>query len=270
MGGKPFSLMPGQTLAAFDAERGVDEDLHLACPGTDPLGILGYRGAVLPPPSGRQRCGVAGAAAAARSRSGMSGCPVGEGGRPLALPAPHNGDHPGIANGADGCKPPQAPRSGRPAPRRHQDSGRAGRVGGHAGRVGGLTGGPFLGRPSGGIWDARGWRGCIPQHPNPTGSARRGVLGRPHGRRRCGSREGRGAGCSSSVEQPAGCILCGHCGQRGAHAPRGPGGRPAPPPGGCLYGHGPGGRRGGAQRPWALWGLQPLRQWRTQGTVGNR
>ena len=41
--------MPGRTLAAYDAERGISEDVYLACPGTDPLGILGYRGAVLPP-----------------------------------------------------------------------------------------------------------------------------------------------------------------------------------------------------------------------------
>ena len=51
-GGRPFWLMPGRTLAAFDAERGVDEDVHLACPGTDPPGILGYLGAVLPPHRG--------------------------------------------------------------------------------------------------------------------------------------------------------------------------------------------------------------------------
>ena len=41
--------MTGRTLVAYNAERGVDEDVYLACPGTDPLGILGYRGgAVLP------------------------------------------------------------------------------------------------------------------------------------------------------------------------------------------------------------------------------
>ena len=44
-GGRPFLLMPGRTLAAFDAEPGVDEEVYLGCPGTDPLGILGYRGA---------------------------------------------------------------------------------------------------------------------------------------------------------------------------------------------------------------------------------
>ena len=52
MGGKPFSLMPGRRLAAYDAERGIDEDVYLACPGTDPLGILEHRGVVLPPPIG--------------------------------------------------------------------------------------------------------------------------------------------------------------------------------------------------------------------------
>ena len=51
-GGRPFSLMPGWTLATYDAKRGVDEDVYLACPGTDPLGILGYRGAVLHPHGG--------------------------------------------------------------------------------------------------------------------------------------------------------------------------------------------------------------------------
>ena len=43
-----FSLMPGRTLTASDAERGINADVCLACPGTDALGILGYRGAVLP------------------------------------------------------------------------------------------------------------------------------------------------------------------------------------------------------------------------------
>ena len=51
-GDGPFSLMPGRTLTAYDAQRGINEDVFLACPGTDPLGNLGYRGAVLPPHRG--------------------------------------------------------------------------------------------------------------------------------------------------------------------------------------------------------------------------
>ena len=50
--GIPFSLMPGRTLAAYDAERGVDQDVYLACSGADSLGILGYREALLPPHRG--------------------------------------------------------------------------------------------------------------------------------------------------------------------------------------------------------------------------
>ena len=53
-GSRPCSLMPGRTLATFNDERGVDADVYLACPGTDPFGILGYPGAVLPPHRGVQ------------------------------------------------------------------------------------------------------------------------------------------------------------------------------------------------------------------------
>ena len=42
LGDRPFSLMPGRRPADLEAERGIDEDVYFACPGMDPLGILGY------------------------------------------------------------------------------------------------------------------------------------------------------------------------------------------------------------------------------------
>ena len=39
LGGPPFSLMLGRRLADFEAERGIIEDVHFTCPGTDPLGL---------------------------------------------------------------------------------------------------------------------------------------------------------------------------------------------------------------------------------------
>ena len=135
-------------------KRGVDEDVHLACPGTDPLGIMGYQGAVLLP-----HRGVNNVAAQA----------------PPPLPPPVAGQ---VCQGtlweegdarwpslpptmttvpASPMVPTTASRRQRraAAAQRRQDSGRAGRVGGH-------TGCWFLGRPSGGFWDTGGWRGCIP------------------------------------------------------------------------------------------------------------
>ena len=102
----PFSLMPGRTLPAYDAEWGINEDVYLACPGTDPPGILGYRGAFQPPHRGVNDA-VAGAAATAHTRSGISGCPAGGGGRQLALPAPCIDGHLGGNDGANDRKPPR-------------------------------------------------------------------------------------------------------------------------------------------------------------------
>ena len=203
-GGGPFSLMTGRTLVAYDAERGVDEDVYLACPGTDPWASWGAGGRPCPPIGAsttwwRRRCRHRPQPVRyARAPRGRRGTPAG----------PPSDGCPSSNDGADDRKPPLASRIGGPTPQRCQGSGRTGRVGGH-------NGCRFLGQPSGGFWDAGGWRGCIPQYPGPTGSARRGVMGRPHGRQRCGSREGRKARRSCSLGQPAGCIWRRHCGVPG-------------------------------------------------------
>ena len=224
-GGGGMALEGGQTLLAHDGpdarclryRAGRRRGRAPRLPGDGPSRHLGVPGGGegLAPPSGDQRRGGAAAAAAAPSRSGMSECPAEGGGRQLALGAPRADGRPFSNDGADDRKPPPASRIGSPTPQRRQGSGRTG-------CVSGCTGCRFLEWPSGGFWDAGGWRGCIPQYPSPKGSARRGVMGRPHGRRRCGSREGRRAGRSCSLGQPHHCIWCGHCGL--------PGGRPAPTP----------------------------------------
>ena len=48
-GGRPFSLMPGRTLSAFDAERGLHEDVHLASRGQTPGASWGTGGRSCPP-----------------------------------------------------------------------------------------------------------------------------------------------------------------------------------------------------------------------------
>ena len=87
--------------------------------------------------------------------------------------------------GACAPRPTQCPRNMQPVECPRELLRRAPGLSLRMGRVSGLIGCRFLGQPSGGLWDAEGRRGCIPQHPSPTGSARRGVVGRPHGRRRC-------------------------------------------------------------------------------------
>ena len=109
-------------------------------------------------------------------RSGASGSP----GRPLAFPAPRNGGRSGGIRDVGGREPPPTPRSSGLTLQRPQGSGR--------------TSCRVLGQPAGDIWGAADWRGRVPQHFGPTGSARHGVMGRPHGRQRCGSRDGRGEG----------------------------------------------------------------------------
>ena len=184
-GDSSFSLMQGRTLAACDAERGINEDVYPACPGTDPLGILGYRGAVLPPHPGVNDA-VAQAPLPPAPDRVCQGALQKEGGAswpslpprgPAALLAPRADGRLGGNDGADDRKPPPPSRSGGPTMQRRQGSGRIGRVGGR-------NGCQFLVQPSEGLRHAGGWSGCVPQRPGPTNSARRGVMGRPHGCRR--------------------------------------------------------------------------------------
>ena len=197
--------MPGRTLAAFDAECGMDEDVHLACHRDGPPGYLGVPGGGAAPPQGRQRCSGAGAAAAACSRSGMCGYPVGGGGRPLALPAPRTNHHLGIANGADDRKPSLASRGGATK----------------------LAAALAVSAATPAAWAdllaarSSGSRREVFGTPGAGGEASLSTL-TPQGLPGAGSWANLMVGRSNALGQPAVCILRRLFGERGAHALGGP------------------------------------------------
>ena len=152
--------MPGRALAAYDAERGVDQDVYLAYPGADPMGILGYREAVLPPP----HRGVNHLVAQAPPPPYVAGqvCQgalwkEGDVSWPSLPPAVTA--VPAATMVPTTASPPVS-RSGGPTPQCRQGSG-------HTSRVGGRTSCRFLEQLSGGLLGHRGLEGMHPPAPWP-------------------------------------------------------------------------------------------------------
>ena len=247
--------MPGRTLAAFDDERGVDEDVFLACPATDPLGILGHRGAVLPP-----HRGVNDAVAQAPPPP-----PVAVQIRQGALRKEGDVGWPSLPPAVTTV--PAATMVPATARRRQRRAAVALRR--NAAKVAAALAASAAALAAGFLGSRQGATGT----PGAGGDASLGTLA---------LQAVPGAGSwadlmdadDAAAEKAAGLGAAALWGSQRAeycvdivgnavHMPLG--GRRAPPPGGCLYGHSPGWRRGGARRPWALRGPQPLRQWRTQG-----